>query len=106
MTFLEPLVMLLLAYVMTIAIILLARPLVTQAAGTNWAYALWSVLLVPPLAALVPSTISDIIGILSYPTVSLSAANSVQSVLLGLWLVGMVITGSMSIRQSIQVLKS
>ncbi len=95
--------MLALAYLMTITIILLARPLVVRIAGTDWAYALWGILLVPPLAALAPSTITESIGLLSYPTANLSATNSLPGVLLGVWLAGVVFTGSMSIRRSIKI---
>lgn len=106
MTLLDPieaLFMLALSCGMTIAIILLSRPLVARIAGANWAYALWGVLLVPPLAALAPSTVFEGIHLWSYPKLGLPVANSVQSVLLGLWLVGIVVAGSMSIRRSIQV---
>jgi bla regulator protein BlaR1 len=92
-----------LAYLMTIAIILLARPIVARIAGTNWVYALWGVLLVPPLAAFAPSIITDSIRLWSYPTLNLPAADAAQIVLLGLWTIGVVVTGSVSIRRSIQI---
>lgn len=88
---------------MTIAIVLLARPIVARLAGTNWAYALWGVLLVPPLAAFVPSTITDSIRIWNYPSLGVSETDAIQIVLLGLWIVGVLAIGSVSIWRSIQV---
>ncbi len=91
------------AYLMTIAIILLARPIVARLAGTNWAYTLWGVLLVPPLAALAPSTITDGVRIWNYPALGVAATDTIQVALLGLWMIGVLATGSVSTWKSIQV---
>ena len=88
---------------LTFAIILLARPLVARVAGANWAYALWGVLLAPPLAALTPPTISEGISIWSYSSLNVPSTISIQTVLVGLWLVGALVAGLMSIRRSVQV---
>ncbi len=95
--------MLALAYMMTIAIILLARPLVARLAGTDWAYALWAVLLVPPLAVFVPSTVAERVHLWEFSAASLSEKFSAPSVLLGAWLIGAFIMGSISIRQSMKL---
>jgi bla regulator protein BlaR1 len=95
--------MLAIAYVLTIAIIVLVRPLVTRIAGTNWAYALWGVLLVPPLAVLTPSTITEGLRLWTYPMASVSAPDLLQGALLGIWLVGVVVLGSLSMFRSMNI---
>tara|TARA_R110002096_G_scaffold182425_2_gene360114 strand:+ start:3111 stop:4094 length:984 start_codon:yes stop_codon:yes gene_type:complete len=95
-----------LAYLMSIAIILLARPVVARLAGTNWAYALWGVLLVPPFAMLAPSTMNDSVRIWNYPALGASATDIMLVALLGLWVIGVLATGSVSTWQSVQVRRS
>ena len=92
-----------LAYLMTIAMVILARPIVARFAGTNWAYALWGVLLVPPLGAFAPPTITDSIQLWNFPAIGVLSTDGIQVILLGLWAVGALAIGSVSTWQSIQV---
>lgn len=101
--FVDALVWLALAYLVTIAMILLIRPFVARFAGTNWAYALWGVLLVPPLGAFAPSPITDSLRVWNFPSMDFSSADGIAVALLTIWVFGALAIGSICAWRSFQV---